>query len=147
MDSELFLSAHDSTPMYVQIMEQIVAKVMAGDWKPGQPLPSIRELASASGVSVITVKRAYLELEHAGVIVTRQGKGSFVAESQDMTRQLTLEEFNTHLLAMLHAAKKLGMPAGDVLTRVEAAAFSENVSGHDKARVQGAQTTQKGRAS
>ncbi|NJR72051.1 MAG: GntR family transcriptional regulator [Gammaproteobacteria bacterium] len=67
--------------MYTQIMDQITTKVMAGDWRPGQALPSIRELASDSGVSVITVKRAYLELERAGVIVTRQGKGSFVAEN------------------------------------------------------------------
>ena len=121
MNMQLFLSQNDSTPMYVQIMDQIVTKVMAGDWRPGQAIPSIRELASASGVSVITVKRAYLELEHAGVIVTRQGKGSFVAETQDMTRQLTQDEFNAHLLGMLQAAKKLGMPSRDIITHVEAA--------------------------
>jgi GntR family transcriptional regulator len=121
MNTQLFLSQHDSTPMYVQIMDQIVTKVMAGDWRPGQAIPSIRELASASGVSVITVKRAYLELEHAGVIITRQGKGSFVAETQDMTRQLTQDEFNAHLLGMLQAAKKLSMPSRDIITHVEAA--------------------------
>ena len=58
MDAELFLSGGDSTPMYQQIVDQITAKVIAGDWKAGQALPSIRELASASRVSDITVKRA-----------------------------------------------------------------------------------------
>ena len=81
VSAELFLSAGDSTPMYQQIVDQITAKVMAGDWKAGQALPSIRELASASRVSVITVRRAYAELELAGIIVTRHGMGSFVAES------------------------------------------------------------------
>jgi len=50
-------------------------------------------LASASKVSVITVKRAYLELERAGVIVTRPGKGSFVADTLDLARQLAVKEF------------------------------------------------------
>ena len=86
MGTELLLSPHSNTPMYAQIVEQIVAKVMAGVWKAGDPLPSIRELAGDSQVSVITVKRAYLELERAGVIVTRQGKGSFVADTLDATR-------------------------------------------------------------
>jgi GntR family transcriptional regulator len=121
MNDRLFLSNNESTPMYSQIMDQIVTKVMAGDWPPGQALPSIRELASASGVSVITVKRAYLELERAGVIVTRQGKGSFVAETQDLPRQLTLDEFNMHLMGMLHAATKLGMRERDILSQVRAA--------------------------
>ncbi len=118
---KLFLSNHDSTPMYEQIMEQITTKVMAGDWRPGQSLPSIRELASASSVSVITVKRAYLELERAGVIVTRQGKGSFVAETQDLAKQLVREEFDTHLMGMVGAAHKLGMDGKEVAEHVSAA--------------------------
>lgn len=118
---KLFLSNHDSTPMYEQIMEQITAKVMAGDWRPGQSLPSIRELASASSVSVITVKRAYLELERAGVIVTRQGKGSFVAETQDLAKQLVRDEFDAHLMGMVGAAHKLGMGEREVVEHVSAA--------------------------
>jgi GntR family transcriptional regulator len=121
MNDKLFLSNNESTPMYTQIMDQIATKVMAGDWRPGQALPSIRELASASGVSVITVKRAYLELERAGVIVTRQGKGSFVAETQELPKQLMQDEFNSHLIGMLHAATKLGMPEKDVVGQVRAA--------------------------
>jgi len=120
MTEKLFLSNNESTPMYEQIMDQIVTKVMAGDWRPGQALPSIRELASASGVSVITVKRAYLELERAGVIVTRQGKGSFVAETQDLPRQLVRDEFEIHLLGMVQAAHKLGMREKEVLAQVRA---------------------------
>jgi GntR family transcriptional regulator len=118
---KLFLSNHDSTPMYEQIMEQITTKVMAGDWRPGQSLPSIRELASASSVSVITVKRAYLELERAGVIVTRQGKGSFVAETQDLAKQLVRDEFDAHLMGMVGAAYKLGMDDKEVAEHVSAA--------------------------
>ena len=79
MSAQLLLSASDPRPMYQQIVDQITARVMAGDWLPGQALPSIRELAADSGVSVITVKRAYEDLERAGLIATRQGTGSVVA--------------------------------------------------------------------
>ncbi|WP_374657824.1 GntR family transcriptional regulator [Inhella sp.] len=108
MSADLFLSAADATPMYRQIVDQITARVMAGDWPPGSALPSIRELAAHNGVSVITVKRAYLELEHAGVIVTRHGKGSFVAESTDPTRARLQAELLRQVDALLLTAERLG---------------------------------------
>jgi len=114
IDPELFLSTSDSTPMYQQIVNQITAKVMAGDWPAGQPLPSIRELASASRVSVITVKRAYAELGSAGVIVTRQGMGSFVAESPDLSTSLLRAELAQHFESLLAVARKLGMTPKDI---------------------------------
>ncbi|WP_334179269.1 GntR family transcriptional regulator [Pseudoxanthomonas sp.] len=125
MRTELLLSPHSITPMYVQIMEQVVAKVMAGEWKAGAPLPSIRELAAGSQVSVITVKRAYLELERAGVIVTRQGKGSFVAETLDATQALAAQEFQSQLAGLLDTARKLGLDRQQIIDRVEQALSSE----------------------
>lgn len=109
MSAELFLSTADGTPMYQQIVDQVTAKVMAGDWPAGQALPSIRELASASQVSVITVKRAYAELELAGIIVTRQGKGSFVADSANLPTELLRAEFQQHFDALLDCAARLGL--------------------------------------
>ena len=125
MDTDLLLSPHSITPMYAQIMEQVIAKVMAGTWKAGAPLPSIRELAAGSRVSVITVKRAYLELERAGVIVTRQGKGSFVAETLDATQALAAQEFQSQLAGLLEAARKLGLDRRQIIDRVEQALASE----------------------
>ncbi len=119
MSNDLFLSPHSSKPMYAQIVEQVVAKVMAGQWRAGQALPSIRELASGCQISVITVKRAYLELERAGVIVTWQGKGSFVAEELDATRSLAAGQFEAQLKGLLEAGRKLGLSPHDVVERVE----------------------------
>ncbi len=83
---DFILSQADGRPMYLQIMDQVQQRVASGDWKPGTKLPSIRELAAATRVSVITVKRAYLELEREGTIVTQQGKGSWVIEQGDPLR-------------------------------------------------------------
>lgn len=105
--------------MYGQIVEQVTAKILAGDWLPGQAIPSIRQLAAGSKVSVITVKRAYLELERDGIIVTRPGKGSFVAESLDLPRQLALKDFHVGLRGMLEAADRLQLDPAGVLHEVE----------------------------
>ncbi|QDV07502.1 HTH-type transcriptional repressor YtrA [Planctomycetes bacterium Poly30] len=107
--------------MYAQIVDQVSAKVMSGAWEAGRALPSIRELASDCQVSVITVKRAYQELERAGVIVTRQGKGSFVAETLELPRSLAMEEFRAQLASLIRAARKSGLSAQDVLDQVERA--------------------------
>ncbi|HSD16882.1 MAG TPA: GntR family transcriptional regulator [Thermomonas sp.] len=126
MGVELLLSPHSNTPMYAQIVEQVVAKVMAGEWSAGAPLPSIRELAANSRISVITVKRAYLELERAGVIVTWQGKGSFVADKVDATRALAARAFEVQLNGLLDAAGKLGLSPQDIVGRVEDALSSRS---------------------
>lgn len=82
--------------MYQQIMGQIVQRIAVGDWPPNTALPSIRQLATEVKVSIITVKRAYLELEREGVIVTQQGKGSWVSDGMDL-QQLQKEELTQHL--------------------------------------------------
>ncbi len=120
MNAELFLSPADTQPMYRQIVEQVTAKVVAGDWPPGAALPSIRELAAANAVSVITVKRAYLELEHAGVIVTRHGKGSFVAESTDAPRAHLHAELLQQLDQALASAERLGLSETELQQLIQA---------------------------
>lgn len=111
--------------MYQQVIDQITTKVAMGDWPAGSALPSIRELASASQVSVITVKRAYQELERSGVIVTRHGKGSFVAESQEAPRALLRAELHQHLDALLACADRLGLSRDDIRQLLDDAARAE----------------------
>jgi GntR family transcriptional regulator len=108
--------------MYLQIIEQIRHRVAIGDWKAGHELPSIRALAVSTQVSVITVKRAYLELERDGVIVTRQGKGSFVAEDVDLGTQLKHEELDQHLRAAAEIGKHLGLTTDGLVDRLREAA-------------------------
>src|SRR5215475_11687778 len=109
MDGAFAISQSDKRPMYLQIMEQIKQRVAIGDWTEGQPIPSIRQLAVDLQVSVITVKRAYLELEREGVIVTQQGKGSHVASNSGLGARLREEELAQHLEQATRLAAMLGI--------------------------------------
>jgi len=122
----LLISQADRRPMYLQIVEQIRRRIAVGDWAPGQELPSIRALAVAAQVSVITVKRAYLELERDGVIVTRQGKGSFVAESAGLSTELRRAELDRHLEAAVDAGRALGLGADALCDRLREVAGSKD---------------------
>src|SRR6516225_8625708 len=97
MNGAFAISQSDKRPMYFQIMEQIKQLIAVGDWVEGQEIPSIRQLAVDLGVSVITVKRAYLELEREGVIVTHHGRGSQVANNQDLGTRIREQELGQHL--------------------------------------------------
>jgi GntR family transcriptional regulator len=123
--SDLVISQTDGRPMYLQIVEQVKRRVAAGDWRPGHEIPSIRSLAAAVRVSVITVKRAYLELEREGVIVTRQGKGSFVAETADLGTTLREQELDVHLAAAADLADLLNLSSRELEKRL--ASFRQTI--------------------
>ena len=71
-------------PLYRQIIDGIKRAISDGDLSGGESLPSFRRLAEDLLVSVITVRRAYEELEREGIIFRRQGLGTFVAEGGDL---------------------------------------------------------------
>jgi GntR family transcriptional regulator len=118
MHSFITISQADRRPMYLQIIEQIRHRIAVGDWKAGAELPSIRALAVSTQVSVITVKRAYLELEREGVIITRQGRASFVAENVDLSGQLQREELDQHLAAAARVGRELALTPEELIERM-----------------------------
>jgi len=74
------LSESSGVPFWQQVRDQLLEHIASGSLPAGAPLPSIRELAAETLVSVITVKKAYEELEHAGLVRSHQGRGTFVAD-------------------------------------------------------------------
>jgi GntR family transcriptional regulator len=121
MDSGILISQSDKRPIYLQIIEQIKRRIAVGDWTEGQPIPSIRQLAVELQVSVITVKRAYLELEHEGVIITQQGRGSRVASIPGLGIRLHQEELQQHLEQAIRLSALLGIEPKELESRLRAA--------------------------
>ena len=130
MPSGFVLSQADGRPMYLQIIEQIKRRIAVGDWKTGHSIPSIRQLAADLQVSVITVKRAYLELEREGVIATQHGKGSVVATRSDTAARLYEQELARQLEQAVHLARLLGISTREMQTRLREA--SDRLAGEIK---------------
>jgi len=121
MSGAFIISQSDKRPMYLQIMEQVKQRIALGDWKEGQTIPSIRQLAVDLQVSVITVKRAYLELEREGVIVTQHGKGSHVAPVNGLSKRLREQELVQHLEEARRLASLLGIQSEELEHRLREA--------------------------
>jgi len=112
------ISQTDPRPLYLQVKEQIRHRIAVGELKPGDEIPSIRQLAADIRVSVITIKRAYLELELEGVIHTRHGRGSCVAENPDLGHALKEEELTRHLAAAVDVAALLQLTEAQLIERL-----------------------------
>ncbi len=75
----MIISNSSPIPIYEQIKNSIIEQIMNDELKENEAIPSIRNLASDIKISVMTIKKAYDELEREGYIISRQGKGTFVA--------------------------------------------------------------------
>jgi GntR family transcriptional regulator len=107
--------------MYLQIIEQVRHKVAVGDWPAGSEIPSIRQLAAELSVSVITIKRAYQELEREGVILTQQGRGSIVSHSPTLSSALWEQQLTQTLDQAARLGRLLGLAPAAIETRLHQA--------------------------
>lgn len=109
------LSNNDPFPLYEQIKKQVIEQIVNGKLQPGYMLPSIRALAKELEISVITVKKAYEDLETGGYIVTRAGKGSFVAEAgAEFVKEAKLKKIQDAFENGIDECMKLGMADGEI---------------------------------
>jgi DNA-binding transcriptional regulator YhcF (GntR family) len=118
MEASLFIALSPShpDPMYKQVTDQVRDAIATGDLKPNDRLPSVRELSEALKVSAITIKRAYLDLETEGYILTRAGLGSFVADvSLDALRARKLDELRTEMTRIVRTAARFGITREDIV--------------------------------
>lgn len=85
---EIIISSNTQKPIYEQITSQVKTLIMSGELKTGDPIPSMRSLAKSLHISVITVQRAYEDLQRDGFIETTVGRGSFVsAQNKDFYQE------------------------------------------------------------
>ena len=107
---EIIISSNNSKPIYEQITSQIKAKIMSGELAAGQLIPSMRALAKAIHVSVITVQKAYEDLQRDGFIETTVGRGSFVsALNKDFMQEEQQRKAEDHLQAAADIGRANGI--------------------------------------
>lgn len=108
---EIIISNNTSKPIYEQITSQIKQLIMTGELKPGESIPSMRALAKSLHISVITVQRAYEDLQKDGFIETTVGRGSFVSNyNKEFIQEEKQREVENHLQSAITLSKENGIP-------------------------------------
>ncbi len=116
----IVISAANPDPMYKQVTDQIKDAIATGSLAPEAKLPSIREMAAELGISPITIKRAYSDLESEGFVVTRAGLGSFVAGmNRERLREAKTAEIREELRRIARAAAAFGVPIAEIEAMVK----------------------------
>jgi GntR family transcriptional regulator len=112
---KILIANSSRDPIYEQISKQIRSQIIAGDMKEGDPLPSIRNLASELQVSVITTKRAYETLEREGYIDTVTGRGTFVAaQNKELLREIKMKIIEDRIGEAVSDAKLFGISLSEL---------------------------------
>ncbi len=102
----LIISNNSETPIYMQIKNKMKNAINTNELKETEALPSVRNLAKDLRISVLTVKKAYDELEQEGYIKTVQGKGSFVIpRNKELVKEEQIKTIEEHIDKIIKIAK------------------------------------------
>ncbi|MEG0013995.1 MAG: GntR family transcriptional regulator [Cellulosilyticaceae bacterium] len=116
---DIIISNSSSVPLYEQVLSQIKHLILTNELQPDEALPSIRVLAKELKVSIITIKRAYEELEIEDFIKTIPGKGTYVSNvNLERLREARISQIEERLEEIVVAAKGVGLTLEEVMSRL-----------------------------
>nr|MBP3259098.1 GntR family transcriptional regulator [Bacilli bacterium] len=113
---KMIISNSSSVPIYEQIKKSIIDQIMNDELLEDEAIPSIRTLAQDIKISVMTIKKAYDELEEEGYIITKQGKGSFVApKNTNLAKEHAQKELEKHIKDIVDISNKYDISKEDII--------------------------------
>lgn len=121
------IDAGSGVPIYRQLVEQVRREVMLGRLNAGDQLPPLREVVEALAINPNTVVKAYAELEHDGLVVRRQGMGTFVAAGPRAGVLVAPRGVRESLLRWVRRARAAGL-SGEQIRVLVSAALDEDAS-------------------
>ncbi len=105
-------------PVYIQLIEQIQAGIISGYYKPGDKLPSVRDLAADATVNPNTMQKALADLERTGLIYTNRTSGRYITSDETMIKKLKGQSAKDLILDFLDRMKQLGFNPVETITLV-----------------------------
>lgn len=105
---------NDSIPIYIQIVERFKLLIASGKIGPGERLPSVRELASESGVNPNTMQRALAELEREGLIYSVRTSGRFVTDNRELVYSIRENAAKEKIDELFRTLLDLGYTQGQI---------------------------------
>lgn len=116
----IIISNSSDVPIYEQVKKAIIEAILKNDLPPSCMLPSIRSLAKDAKISIMTVKKAYDELESAGYIKTIAGKGSFVSpQNKDLLLEEKKKELEEACFQIVDLAKMYQISKNELLDLIK----------------------------
>lgn len=116
----IIISNSSPVPIYEQIKNTIINQIMTDELCENEPLPSIRTLAQDIKISVMTIKKAYDELEEEGYIVSVQGKGTFVAPKNiELARENAQKNIENYILKIVDIAQEFDIKKKDIIETID----------------------------
>jgi DNA-binding transcriptional regulator YhcF (GntR family) len=106
-------------PIYSQIYDKILTRIICGRYKPGERLPSVRELAVEASVNPNTMQRAFTELEHSGLIVTLRNSGRVVTEDRQMIDEARKDMALTQINSFFENMRELGYTDEEIIELIK----------------------------
>ena len=107
-----------ASPIYLQVINELKKWMVKGELKPGEKMPSNRELAVLFKVNQNTAARIYREMESMGLCYTKRGIGTFVSEEDDMISGLKKEMAEELVRNFMQEMEDLGFQKGDIIDRI-----------------------------
>lgn len=131
MGFNIFIQHNRGEPLFEQVKKQIRAAILDEQLKGNAPLPSIRNLAKELRVSVITISKAYNDLESEGLIYSIPSKGYFVSDdNSSIIREALLRQMEEHLSKLCELAEQLQLSEEEFNTMFNIIRGEKHVSGH-----------------
>lgn len=106
-------------PIYEQIIQQFFKDIVTGKLKPGDRIPSIRDLAMQLKVNTNTIQRSYQEMERNSIIYSKRGMGYFVMENDNMVTEIRKDMINSHLRNFVEEMQSIGFSQNQILQELE----------------------------
>ncbi len=102
-------------PIFAQIIERIETDIVSGVYKPGDKLPSVRDLAGEAAVNPNTMQKAFAELERTGLVYSQRTTGRFITEDTAMIAELKQTMVRDKAAALIEHMKKLGFSGDEII--------------------------------
>lgn len=109
----------DNRPIYTQLVEQITLKIVSGEYKIGEKLPSVRDLASEATVNPNTMQKALAELERVGLVYSVRTSGRFITQDSNIIKDTQTTLAKDEIKEFLEKMQKIGFDKNRLLTTLQ----------------------------
>ena len=114
---QFYIDSNSGIPLYIQLQEQIEQSIVSGVLQPGDKLPTVRDMAVDLTINPNTVARVYRELEQEGLLETKRGVGTYIAEEPDISEIISEKEIEWDIEELITKALQLNIKPDVLLKR------------------------------